>query len=165
MKENEWHELVYDEEQLKNLIINIGKNVKVERESKNYSISQLCERANISSLHLCRIEKGNKSNKCFNSNQDKYCIKYTGHKTYTGNIGTVVGIFRTAGKAKSVIYIWKGKNMIKCEGGEVILDGEWKQIMTEYLCLSKKIIERSDKIYSGGLNPTIPQLMQNLEKK
>ena len=38
MKENEWHELVYDEEQLKNLIINIGKNVKVERESKNYSI-------------------------------------------------------------------------------------------------------------------------------
>lgn len=29
----------------------------------------------------------------------------------------------------------------------------------------KKIIERSDKIYSGGLNPTIPQLMQNLEKK
>lgn len=58
MKENEWHELVYDEEQLKNLIINIGKNVKAERESKNYSISQLCERANISSLHLCRIEKG-----------------------------------------------------------------------------------------------------------
>lgn len=58
MKENEWHELVYDEEQLKNLIINIGKNVKVERKSKNYSISQLCERANISSLHLCRIENG-----------------------------------------------------------------------------------------------------------
>lgn len=55
--------------------------------------------------------------------------------------------------------------MIKCEGGEVILDGEWKQIITEYLCLSKKIIERSDKIYNGGLNPTIPQLMQNLEKK
>ena len=58
MKENEWHELVYDEEQLKNLIINIGKNVKVERESKIYSISQLFERSNISSLHLCRIEKG-----------------------------------------------------------------------------------------------------------
>ena len=55
--------------------------------------------------------------------------------------------------------------MIKCEGGKVILDGEWKQIMTEYLCLSKKIIECSDKIYSGGFNPTIPQLMQNLEKK
>ena len=43
--------------------------------------------------------------------------------------------------------------MIKCEGGKVILDGEWKQIMTEYLCLSKKIIECSDKIYSGGFNP------------
>ena len=55
--------------------------------------------------------------------------------------------------------------MIKCEGGEVILDGEWKQIMTEYLCLSKKIIEHSDKMNSGGFNPTIPQLMQNLEKK
>lgn len=55
--------------------------------------------------------------------------------------------------------------MIKCESGEVILDGEWKQIMTEYLCLSKKIIEHSDKIYNGGLNSTIPQLMQNLEKK
>ena len=55
--------------------------------------------------------------------------------------------------------------MIKCEGGEVILDGEWKQIMTEYLCLPKKIIEHSDKMYSGGFNPTIPQLMQNLEKK
>lgn len=55
--------------------------------------------------------------------------------------------------------------MIKCEGGKVILDGEWKQIMTEYLCLSKKIIECSDKIYSGGFNPTIPLLMQNLEKK
>lgn len=29
----------------------------------------------------------------------------------------------------------------------------------------KKIIEHSDKIYNGGLNSTIPQLMQNLEKK
>ncbi|MFR2010752.1 MAG: hypothetical protein ACLS49_04465 [Christensenellales bacterium] len=57
--------------------------------------------------------------------------------------------------------------MIKCENNNVIIEGEWHQILTEYLNLSEEIIqmsEMSDKKYGGGLNPTIPLLMKTLEK-
>lgn len=55
--------------------------------------------------------------------------------------------------------------MIKCENNNVIIEGEWHQILTEYLNLSEKIIQMSDKKYGGELNPTIPHLMKTFEKK
>lgn len=54
--------------------------------------------------------------------------------------------------------------MIKCENNNVIIEGEWHQILTEYLNLSEKIIQMSDKKYGGGLNPTIPLLMKTIKK-
>lgn len=58
--------------------------------------------------------------------------------------------------------------MIKCENEKVTIEGEWHQILTEYLNLSEKIIQMSDKKYGGGLsglNPTIPHLMKTFEKE
>lgn len=53
--------------------------------------------------------------------------------------------------------------MIKCENEKVTIEGDWKQIMSEYLIISEEIIKYSDKKYSGGLNSTIPLLMKTLE--
>lgn len=50
--------IVYDDDKLELLVKEIGKNVRKEREKRNWSSTELSNRSNINNSHIYKIESG-----------------------------------------------------------------------------------------------------------